>query len=183
MGVPQKFSVSHVELFPKGAWIKSADACTPKVDGNGPKDSDGNLKRDANGFLPQALCPETGLPLWEVRIIDGDADVRKSQDAVVVKVASAEVPVLTDPPPGLPFGLVEFDGLEVKPWVQTQGKFSSIQWSISATGFRQVDALKHLAEQAAAAEAEAKAHARVPGESRSSSRKSAASSAAEKAGE
>jgi hypothetical protein len=83
----------------------------------------------------------TGLPLWEVEVIDADPDAR--QRTVKVKVAAQVQPVLPAPAPGSPFTAVEFEGMTVTPYVDTgrcQGNGKKcggrLAYSIRATGVR-----------------------------------------------
>src|SRR6516225_49851 len=62
-----------------------------------------------NGRFVQSKDKTSGLPLWQVEVIDGDATAR--QRTVKVKVAAQVQPVLPNPPAGVPFVPVEFAGL------------------------------------------------------------------------
>ncbi len=79
------------------------------------------------------------------RIESADADPEARQRTVKVKVAAQYQPVLPDvPAPGSPFVPVEFEGLQVTPWVDTgrckakeTGKCGArMAYSLKATGVR-----------------------------------------------
>jgi hypothetical protein len=84
-----------------------------------------------NGRFVQSKDKTSGLPLWQVEVIDGDATAR--QRTVKVKVAAQVQPVLPNPPAGVPFVPVEFAGLTVTAYVNQAGKLG---YSLKATGVR-----------------------------------------------
>jgi hypothetical protein len=79
----------------------------------------------------QAKDKTSGLPVWQVDVIDGDPEAR--QKTARVKVASRDQPVLPEPPAGLPFLAVEFTGLTITPYVSQPGRLA---YSLRAAGVR-----------------------------------------------
>jgi hypothetical protein len=84
-----------------------------------------------DGRFVQAKDKTSGLPLWQVDVIDGDPEAREK--TARIKVASRDQPVLPDPPAGLPFLPVEFTGLTVTPYVSQAGRLA---YSLRASGVR-----------------------------------------------
>ena len=85
----------------------------------------------SNGRFVQSKDKASGLPLWQVEVIDADATARTR--TVKVKVAAQVQPVLPNGPAGVPFVPVEFTGLTVTPYVNQNGKLG---YSLKATGVR-----------------------------------------------
>lgn len=75
----------------------------------------------------------SGLPIWLVRVIDADPDVRKGQAEVTVKVTSAVEPTLPPEVPGFPFRPVVFEGLTVTPYVKEGQGRPRVAFSLRAT--------------------------------------------------
>ena len=65
------------------------------------------------GRFVQSKDKATGLPLWQVEVIDADQQARAR--TVKVKIAAQVQPVLPPPAPGSPFTPVEFDGMTATP--------------------------------------------------------------------
>ena len=75
----------------------------------------------------------TGLPVWQVSVVDADPEAKASQKSVTVKILT-EVQPVPPPLPGLPFTPVEFDGMSVTPYVgQDSGRLA---YSIRARAMR-----------------------------------------------
>jgi hypothetical protein len=85
----------------------------------------------SNGRFVQSKDKSTGMPLWQVEVIDADQQARNR--TVKVKVAAQVQPVLPSGPAGVPFTPVEFTGLTVTPYVNQNGKLG---YSLKATGVR-----------------------------------------------
>jgi hypothetical protein len=87
----------------------------------------------------QQVDEPTGLPVYEVTVLDNDPELKGPAKAVKVKILSAVQPVLPPELPGLPISLrpVEFEGLTVKPYMQEfmKGRFR-IAWTLTARGMR-----------------------------------------------
>ena len=79
----------------------------------------------------QSKDKTTGLPLWQVDVIDADPQARDK--TARVKVAASDQPVLPAPGSGLPFVPVEFTGLTVTPYVSQSGRLA---YSLRAAGVR-----------------------------------------------
>jgi hypothetical protein len=81
----------------------------------------------------------TGQPVFTVRVMDMDPDLEGRSREVVVKILADRMPV---PPTRQPFELVEFEGLQVTPYVDTgrcggQGKCQArMAFSLRATGMK-----------------------------------------------
>ncbi|HEY1698653.1 MAG TPA: plasmid replication, integration and excision activator [Trebonia sp.] len=83
----------------------------------------------SNGRFVQSKDKNTGLPLWQVEVIDAEKDARNR--TVKVKVGAQVQPVLPNSTAGVPFTPVEFTGLTVTPYVNQSGKLA---YSLKATG-------------------------------------------------
>jgi len=87
----------------------------------------------------QQVDEATGLPVYEVTVLDNDPDIKGPAKAVKVKILSALQPIMPPELPNLPIKLhpLEFEGLTAKPYMQEfmKGKFR-IAWSLSARGVR-----------------------------------------------
>jgi hypothetical protein len=81
----------------------------------------------------------TGQPVFNVRVMDMDPELEGRSREVVVKILADRMPV---PPTRIPFELVEFDGLQVTPYVdsnrcQGKGKCQArMAFSLRATGMK-----------------------------------------------
>jgi hypothetical protein len=81
----------------------------------------------------------TGQPVFSVRVMDMDPELEGRSREVVVKILADRMPV---PPTRTPFELVEFEGLQVTPYVDTgrcQGKGkcqARMAFSLRATGMK-----------------------------------------------
>jgi hypothetical protein len=85
----------------------------------------------SNGRFVQSKDKASGLPLWQVEVIDADQEARTR--TVKVKVAAQVQPVLPNGPAGVPFVPVEFTGLTVTPYVNQAGRLG---YSLRASGVR-----------------------------------------------
>src|SRR5690606_27116328 len=86
----------------------------------------------------QAIDRETGLPLWEFTLQDGDPEAAKSMRSFQVKIAAKHQPVPPEAIPGTPFRPVYLEGIEVRPYVKENGGRASIAYSVRASGMRGV---------------------------------------------
>ncbi|MEV7907789.1 plasmid replication, integration and excision activator [Streptomyces anulatus] len=76
----------------------------------------------------------TGLPVWQVSVVDADPEAKASQKSVTVKILTEVQPVPPPSLPGLPFTPVEFDGMTVTPYVgQDTGRLA---YSLRARAMR-----------------------------------------------
>jgi hypothetical protein len=85
----------------------------------------------SNGRFVQSKDKMTGLPLWQVEVIDADKEARTR--TVKVKVGAQVQPVLPSGPAGVPFVPVEFTGMTVTPYVNQSGKLA---YSLKASGVK-----------------------------------------------
>jgi hypothetical protein len=77
---------------------------------------------------------DAGVPLWAVEVLDGDPEAR--QRTLKVKIAAPVQPVPPSALDGMPFRPVEFDGLTVTPYVDTNGQRPRLALSLRATAMR-----------------------------------------------
>ena len=75
MAMKQRFAVQHGDVFPQGAFLKGE--VEPVLDFDAGKRADGSM--------PQQLEKETGLPVWQVVVLDADDAVGKKDTAITVK--------------------------------------------------------------------------------------------------
>ena len=99
------FSVEFGTVFPAGAYAVGA---FEKV-----RDFD----KSKGDVVIQQVDKLTGLPLWVIEVVDPQEGTRKL--TVKVKVTAEVQPVLPPPVAGLPFTPVEFEGLNVMPYVDS----------------------------------------------------------------
>lgn len=124
MALQQRFKVAHSEVFPMGAFMKGSPEQV--ADFNAPKLEDGSRAQQRD--------KETGLPLWQVTVLDADDQVGRRDTAVSVKIAAEVQPVPPDNDSGTPWRPVEFVGLTALPYVDDSGQRPRIAWSYRAEG-------------------------------------------------
>jgi hypothetical protein len=96
-----------------------------------------------------AIDKLTGKRVWQCRVADMDPELEGRSRETVVKILADRQPV---PPTGTQFELVEFDGLQVTPYVDSgrcQGKGrcnARMAFSLRATGIK---AARPIAKDAA----------------------------------
>jgi hypothetical protein len=129
MALQGPISVDFGAVFPGGAYAAGGFEMVRDFD------------RSQGDRVVQRRDKASGLPLWVVEVIDPDQAAR--QLTVKVKVAAEYQPVLPPPAAGSPFTPVEFEGLQVVPYVDTGrckgggGKCGARQaYSLKATGVR-----------------------------------------------
>jgi hypothetical protein len=120
MAVQGPIPVEFGQVFPRGVF--AVGGFEPVRDFEASK---------AGGRFVQSKDKHSGLPLWQIDVIDTDPDARDK--TVRVKVAAADQPVLPAASAGLPFVPVEFAGLTVTPYVNQAGRLG---YSLKATGVR-----------------------------------------------
>ena len=113
--IPLEFGVA----FPDGVY--AAGAFEPVRD----------FDASTNGRFVQSKDKASGLPLWQVEVIDAEQTARTR--TVKVKVAAQVQPVLPNGPAGVPFVPVEFTGLTVTPYVNQAGRLA---YSLKASAVR-----------------------------------------------
>jgi hypothetical protein len=77
-----------------------------------------------------ALDKVTGKRMWQCRVADMDPELEGRSRETVVKILADRQPT---PPTGTPFELVEFDNLQVTPYVTDKGRMA---YSLKATGIK-----------------------------------------------
>ncbi len=81
----------------------------------------------------------TGQPVFQCRVMDMDPELEGRSREIVVKILADKMPV---PPTRTPFEMVEFEGLQVTPYVdsgrcQGKGKCNArMAFSLRATGIK-----------------------------------------------
>src|SRR3954454_13005961 len=120
MAMPRKIPVDFGVAFPYGAY--AVGEVQPVRD----------YDRSTREKIVQASDPDTGHLLWAVDVVDGDPEAKKSSRTMSVKVLANMQPVLPEALPGLPFTPVEFDKLTATAYIETNGDFSKIAWSLRA---------------------------------------------------
>ncbi len=107
--------------FPRGAFASGEFGAVRDFDAS-----------KAGGRFVQSKDRQTGVPLWQIDIIDADPAAREK--TARVKIAASDQPVLPAPSAGgLPFVPVEFTGLTVTPYVSQAGRLA---YSLRAAGVR-----------------------------------------------
>ena len=124
MAMPRKIPVEFGLAFPYGAY--AVGEVQPVRD----------YDKSTRDRVIQAVDPDTGLPLWSVEVVDGDPEAKKSNRTMSVKITVRVQPVLPEALSGLPFTPVEFDKLTATAYIEANGDFSRIAWSLRASEVR-----------------------------------------------
>lgn len=119
MAIQGAIPVEFSQVFPRGAY--AAGGFEPVRD----------FEASKGGRFVQSKDKTTGLPLWMVEVIDGDATAREK--TARIKVAAVDQPVLPAASSTVPFVPVEFTGLTVTPYVNQTGRLA---YSLRAAGVR-----------------------------------------------
>ena len=69
-------------------------------------------------------------------MVDGDPEAKKSTRTMWVKVTAKVQPVLPESLSGLPFTPVEFEKMTATAYIEENGDFSKIAWSLRASDVR-----------------------------------------------
>lgn len=125
MAIPRKLPVEFTTVFPFGAYMVGDISPVRDYD------------RSTKDQVVQAMDPDTGLPIWAVDVVDADPEATKSNRTMTVKVPAKVQPVLERPQNGLPFFPVEFNGMTATAYVEDNGNFSRIAWSLRAAEVRE----------------------------------------------
>ncbi|GAB3774549.1 hypothetical protein FB382_003777 [Nocardioides ginsengisegetis] len=120
MAMPRKIPVEFGVAFPYGAY--AVGEVQPVRD----------YDKSTRERVVQAADPDTGVPLWSVEVVDGDPEAKKSNRTMSVKITAKVQPVLPEALTGLPFTPVEFDKLTATAYIEENGDFSKISWSLRA---------------------------------------------------
>ena len=122
MSIPKWLQITHDQVFPYGAFLVSE--VTPMID----------FDKSSGDNRVQAIDRDTGSPMWQVEVLDGDPSAPKRSRTVTVKFAAQKPPVAPTNSSGTPFTPVVFEGLMALPYIERSGDFSRIAWSFRAAG-------------------------------------------------
>ncbi|QUR68945.1 plasmid replication, integration and excision activator [Mycobacterium spongiae] len=122
MAVPKRVKVSHQEVFPHRAFLVSD--VTTVID----------YERSTKDNKIQATDRESGQPLWQVEVLDGDPAARKGARTLTVKFATSKQPECPPSTSGMPFTPVVFEDLSVLPYIDRSTEAGRIAWSFRASG-------------------------------------------------
>lgn len=120
MAIAKRLRVGHDDVFGHGAFLVSEVSQVLDFDAS------------TREVKVQARDKDTGFPLWQVEVLDADPDAGKKGRTVVVKFAAKVQPIPPENTTELPFCPVAFEGLSALPYVDTNGNFSRIAWSLRA---------------------------------------------------
>ena len=121
MAMPRKVPVHFGLAFPNGAYMVGEIKPVRDYD------------RSTKDQVIQAADADTGTLLWAVDVVDADPDATKSNRTVTVKVQAKVQPVLERGPEGTPFTPVEFSGMTATAYVDDNGTFARLAWSLRAS--------------------------------------------------
>ncbi|NDL60973.1 plasmid replication, integration and excision activator [Phytoactinopolyspora mesophila] len=124
MAINGPIPVDFGAVFPHGAYV--IGEVVPEVDFDSSTKENRVQKRDKT----------SGLPVWQVPVMDADPDARKGQREVTVKVIADVQPVPPETVASLPFRPVEFTDMTVTPYVDTNGARPRQAFSLRASGLR-----------------------------------------------
>lgn len=122
MAMQKRIKVDHRDVFPLGAFLK----------GSVEPVADFNAEPRADGSRPQSLDKETGLPVWQVTVLDADEEAGKKDTALSVKFVAKVQPVPPENTTSFPWTPVEFKGLTALAWIDDNGPRPRIAWSYRA---------------------------------------------------
>ena len=114
------FKVACGDLFPHGLGV--VGAVTPSDD----------FEASTKERRVQARDRDSGLPLWQVDVLDFDPEARER--TFRVKIAAAVQPVPPSAVEGVPVRPVVLEGLTVTPWLDDRGAWPKIDYRLKATG-------------------------------------------------
>lgn len=127
MAIDGRFKCQMEDLFPHGAYVTSV------------VEQVRDFEKSTKETRVQALDKESGLPLYEVTVQDGDPEAAKAMRSFQVKIAAKHQPVPPEAIPGTPFRPVHLEGIEVRPYVKENAAGRpSIAYSVRASGMRSV---------------------------------------------
>jgi hypothetical protein len=122
MSVPKWLKVSHQQVFPHRAFLVSD--VTAVID----------YERSTKDSKVQATDRESGQPLWQVEVLDGDPAASKRARTLTVKFARNAQPACPPNNSEMPFTPVIFEELSVLPYVDRSAESGRIAWSYRASG-------------------------------------------------
>ena len=142
MAAPRKIPVPQETVFPIPPFLIGQVEPMLNFD---------NDVRRPDGSRPQMLDKDTGLPVWQVAVLDPDPEAGNREKTVVVKLIAQRQPVPPENKSGLPFTPVRFTGLTITPWIDDNGARPKLSWSIRATGFEEAAPTPATRDQGTAA--------------------------------
>jgi hypothetical protein len=113
-----RFGVSMQDVFAHGCNLMP-DSITAAMD----YDEKTKVRRPASDKL-------TGKPVWQCLVADNDPELAGRRRETAVKIIADRQPVA---PTGVPYELVEFEGLTATPYVTDKGRMA---YSLRATGIK-----------------------------------------------
>jgi hypothetical protein len=113
-----RFAVSMTDVFAHGCHMVPGSISEAQ-------DYDEKTKRRT-----PAVDKLTGKRVWQCRVVDMDPGLEGRSREVVVKIITDREPI---PPTRAPFEAVEFDGLQVTPYVTDKGRMA---YSLRATAIK-----------------------------------------------
>jgi hypothetical protein len=123
MAIQGPLKVDFGDVFPHGAYL--VGAVEPVRD----------FEASSAGSAVQGRDKASGLPLWQVDVLDADPEARER--TLRVKIAASVQPVPPETIAGVPFRPVELDGLTVTPYVKESGQGRArVGYSLRASGMR-----------------------------------------------
>jgi hypothetical protein len=120
MAIQGAIRVQFGDVFPHGAFAVAVEAVR-------------DFDKSTREHPVQARDKESGVLVWAVEVLDADPEARASERSVKVKIAADQAPVMPDLMAGTPFRPVEFEGLRVRPYVNSQGRLA---YSFNASAMR-----------------------------------------------
>ncbi|SIC45795.1 plasmid replication, integration and excision activator [Mycobacteroides abscessus] len=124
MSIPKWLQIGHDQAFSLGAFLVSE--VTPMID----------FDKSSGENRVQARDRDTGLPMWQVEVLDGDPAAPKRSRTVTVKFAAPTQPTAPTNSSGTPFTPVVLEDLVALPYIERSGDFSRIAWSFRASGMK-----------------------------------------------
>ena len=120
MAMQGGFKVACGDLFPFGLGVVGAVSASD------------DFEASSKERRVQARDKVSGLPLWQVDVMDFDPEARER--TFRVKIAAAVQPVPPSAVEGVPVRPVVLEGLTVMPWLDDRGARPRIAYSLKATG-------------------------------------------------
>jgi hypothetical protein len=136
VAVPRRIPVRFEDIFPHGAFVLGVEASNDyeRVKAGA---SDTQERDKDTGERPGTRRIAKRCAGWRtVKVLDADPEARSSE--VKIKITAPVQPVPPEPVAGTPFRPVEFDGLTVIPWVDTNGQRPRLAFAMRASGMRPV---------------------------------------------
>ena len=120
MALSGPIKVACLDLFPHGLGVVGAVTASD------------DFEASTKERRVQARDKVSGLPLWQVDVMDFDPETRER--TFRVRIAAAVQPVPPSAIEGAPVRPVVLEGLTVTPWLDDRGARPRIAYSLKATG-------------------------------------------------